>query len=67
MITFLENGLEATLSSKMNVLTLSKEHFSVFCTFLSNEVETIFWESEAKDSRLFKSKFGQRKLLRKRF
>ena len=67
MTTFLENGFEATLSSKTNVLSLWKEHFPVFCKFLSNEVEIIFWESEAKCSRLFKSKSAQRKLLRKWF
>ena len=65
--SFLENGFEATLSSKTNVVSVWKEHFSVFCKFLSDEVETIFWESEAKRSELFKSKFGHRKLLRKWF
>ena len=65
--SFLENGFEATLSSKTNVVSVWKEHFSVFCKFLSDEVETIFWESEAKHSKLFKSKFGHRKLLRKLF
>ena len=65
--SFLENGFEATLTSKTNVLSVWKYHFSVFCKFLSDEVETIFWESQAKRSRLFKSKFGQRKLLRKWF
>ena len=65
--SFLENGFEATLSSKTNVVSVWKEHFSVFCKFLSDEVETIFWESEAKHSKLFKSKFGHRKLLRKWF
>ena len=65
--SFLENGFEATLCSKTNVVSVWKEHFSVFCKFLSDEVETIFWESEAKRSELFKSKFGHRKLLRKWF
>ena len=65
--SFLENGFEAILSSRTNVLSVWKEHFSVFCKFLSDEVETIFLESEAKRSKLFKSKFGHRKLLRKRF
>ena len=65
--SFLENGFEATLSSKTNVVSVWKEHFSVFCKFLSDEVETIFWESEAKLLKLFKSKFGHRKLLRKWF
>ena len=73
------DGFEATLRSKANVVNLVKcfwsnlelkvwkGHFSVFCKFLSDEVETIFWESEAKRSKLFKSKFGYRKLLRKWF
>ena len=30
---FLENGFEATLRSKMNVLRISKGKFSVFCNF----------------------------------
>ena len=64
---FVENGFEATLSSKTNLLSVWKRHFSVFCKFLSDEVETIFWESEAKCSRLFKSKCGHRKLFRKWF
>ena len=65
--TFLENGFGATLSSKANLLSVWKKHFSVFCKFLSDEVETIFWESEAKHSKLLKSKFDHRKLLRKWF
>ena len=65
--SFLENGFEATLSSKTNFLSIWKEHFSVLCKFLSGEVETIFWESEAKRLKLFQSKFGHRKLLKKWF
>ena len=65
--SFLENGFEATFSSKTNVLTVWKEHFSVFCKFLSDKVETLFWENHAKRSELLKSKFGYRKLLRKCF
>ena len=42
-----------------------KKIFFSFCKFLSDEVETFFWESEVKRSKLFKSKFGHRKLLRK--
>ena len=62
---FLENGFEASLSSKTNVVSVSNRHFSIFCKFLSGEVETILWKSEPKHSKLFKSKFGHRKLLRK--
>ena len=65
--SFLENGFGATLSSKTNILGVWKGHFSVFCKFLSYEVETIFRESEAKHLRLFKSKFGHKKLIRKWF
>ena len=64
---FLENGFEGTLSWKTNVLSIWKGNFSVFCKFWRGEVETIFWESEAKHSKLFKSEFGHRKLLRKWF
>ena len=46
--TFLENDFGASLSSKTNVVSVWKEHFSAFCMFLSDEVETVFWESEAK-------------------
>ena len=63
--SFLENGFEANLSSKTNVLSVSKEHLSIFSKFLSDEAETVFWESEAKRLKLFQSKFGHRKLLRK--
>ena len=65
--TFFENGFGATLRSKTNVLSVWKNHISVFGNFLSDEVETICKESEAKLSKLFKSKFGHRKLLRKWF
>ena len=65
--SFLENGFEATLSSKTNVLSVGKRHFSIFWKCLSDEVETIFRESEAKRSKLFKSKFGRRKFVRKWF
>ena len=43
--SFLENGFEATLSSRTNVVRVWKEHFSGFCKFSSDEVEIIFWES----------------------
>ena len=46
--SLLENGFEATLSSKRNVVSVWKGYFSVFCRFLSDKVETILWESEAK-------------------
>ena len=54
--SFLENDFEATLRSKMNALSIWKGHFSVFSKVLSGEVETVFWESEAKWDKLFKSR-----------
>ena len=65
--SFLENGFDATLSSKTNVLSVSKKHFSVFWKFLNEEVETILWECEGKRLKLFTSKFGYRKLPKKLF
>ena len=62
---FLENGFRATSRSKTIVVSVLKEHFSVSCKFLSDEVETIFWESKSKHSRLFKRKLFCKKLLRK--
>ena len=65
--SFLENGFEATMSSKTSVVSGWKEHFLVVCKFFIKEVETNFSEIEAKHSKLFKWKFGHRKLLRKYF
>ena len=64
---FLENFFEATLTSKINVLSVWKGHFSHFCKFFSEEVLTVFWEGEGKCSNLFKSKLCHRKLPRKWF
>ena len=65
--SFLENGFEATLSSKRNVLSVWKGAFSVFSKVLGDQVETIFWKTQAKRPKLFKSKVGHRKLLGKWF
>ena len=65
--SLLENGFEATLSSKANDLNVWKNHISVFCKFLSDEVESAFWEKEAKRSTLFTSKFSHRELLSRWF
>ena len=62
----LENGFEGTLGSKTNVLRTGNNIFQSFA-ILSDEVETIFWESEAKHQKLFKSKFGHINVLRKWF
>ena len=65
--TFSENGFEATLSSKRNVVSVWKGPFSVFSKVLGDKVETIFWKTQAKRPKLFKSKLGHRKLLGKWF
>ena len=44
-----------------------KRSFFSFSTFLSDKVETIFWERETERLRQIKSKFGHRKLLIKLF
>ena len=62
--SFLQNGFEATLSSKTNVLSVWKGHFSVFCKFLSDEVKTVFWENETEP---FKFKVGHKKSFKKWF
>ena len=63
----LENGFEAISSSKRNVVSIWKGQFSVFSKVFSDKVESSFWVSELKRSKLFKSKFGHRKLRRNRF
>ena len=65
--SYLENDFEATLSSKMNIVSVWEGHFTVFCKFLRDQVDITFKESEAKCPKLFKSKFGHRKFLRKWF
>ena len=54
-------------STKNNVLSVLKEHYWAVFKFLRDEVKSIFWESKAKRSKLFKSKSGAGKLLRKYF
>ena len=44
-----------------------KGHFSIFCKFLNDAVETVFWESETEPSRPNKFKDGHSKLFRKWF
>ena len=62
---FKSNRFGISLSSKPNVVSVLTKHFPVLCKFLCDEVETLFWESEAKLSKLLKSKFGHENLLRK--
>ena len=64
---FLGNGFQATLRWKTNVLKIWKGHFSFFCKFLHDDTETVFWEYEVKPSKVFKSQFGHKQLLRKLF
>ena len=47
-----ENWLEATCRCKMNVHlnSLNVTFFTFFCKFLSDEVETLFWESKGNPS-----------------
>ena len=52
--SFLENGFQANLSSKTNILSVWKGYFSVFCKFFSDEVEAVLWESEAMLQKLFR-------------
>ena len=57
--SLLENSFEGTLSSITNVLSVWKGQFSVFCKFLSDEVETAFWENEEKHSKVETEKVRQ--------
>ena len=52
--SFLENGSESTLSQKRMSWTIEKSIFQFFCKLLSDEVETVFWESEAMLQKLFR-------------
>ena len=64
--SFLENGFDITSRSKTNLLSVWKGHFSGgFFIFLIEEVEASFKEIEAKHQKLFNSKLGHRKPLRK--
>ena len=58
--SFLENCFEGTFISKRNVLSVWKKDFEFFCKFLRDEVETIFWESEAK----YRNQFVQNLVIR---
>ena len=55
------------MRSKTNVLSAWKWHFSNFCKFLSDKVESFFWESKTFPSKLFKCKVGHGKHFRKSF
>ena len=45
----------------MNLPSVWKRHFLLFCKFMSDVVETVFRKSEAKHLKLCKSKLGYRK------
>ena len=50
--SFLENGLELEPWTQKRIFwAFETRYFSVFCNFSSDEVETIFWENEAKHSK----------------
>ena len=51
--SFFKNGFEATLSWKTNVLSVWEEDFLVFCKFLSDKIETVFWENETMPRKRF--------------
>lgn len=57
-----ENNFKATLKSKTTPLNVWKWHYLLFWWFLSDEVE-----NKAKRSKLFKSKLGHSKHVRKSF
>ena len=59
--------LKLAWAQKRMFWAFEKNILQIFATFLSDKVETIFPESKAKRSKLFKEKFGHRKLLRKWF
>ena len=59
--------LKLPRAQKRMFLAFEKGIFQFFCKFLSDEVETVFWENNTKRSKVFKSKFGHRALLRKWF
>ena len=49
--SFSESGFEPTLSGKPVLLSVWRNHFSGFFTFLSDKNETILSKSEAKRSK----------------
>ena len=53
----LENSFEATLSSKRNVLSLWKGHFSVSYKLLMDEVETIYCEKVRESTQNFLNQY----------
>ena len=63
----LETGFEVTLKSKTNALSVSKWIFYFFCTFFSEQVQKVFKESKAKNTKLCKSEVGHRKDFKKWF
>ena len=63
--SLLEKGFGASLSSSTDIVGVWNKNFLLFYKFFFGKVKTIFWESESKCSKLFKSKFGNRKFYRK--
>ena len=65
--SFLQKCLEGILGSKINLLSVGKYHFSIFCKSLCGKVGTICCKSQEMCPKLFKFKIVYRKLLRKWF
>ena len=66
--SILENDFKSPFRWKTNFINLGKWHFTnLFCNFLSEKVETIFWENKAKCQKPFKSIFSHMKLSTKWF
>ena len=65
--SFLQKCFVGILSWKTNALSVWKDHFQIFCKSFCDKVETVCWKSQAKCPKLFKSKYGYRKLVRKWF
>ena len=62
----IENNFEATLWAEMNPESL-KTTFFVILQFFEWQVETKFWESRGKPSKLCKSMFCQKNILENGF
>ena len=62
---FVMGSILVTLKSKTNILGVWKWRFLLFCKFLSDRAENIFWDSKAKPSKLLNSKVFHMKCFRK--
>ena len=62
---FIMGSILVTLKSKTNIMGVWKWRFLLFCKFLSDKAENIFWDSKAKPSKLLNSKVWHMNRLRK--